>query len=64
VRGFWSEVRNPDRENLAGYREHQHDGVRLFIDETLNTKDTLEVRIASKLPFLRPSFAVKGILTE
>ena len=57
---LWSEAGNKTKSTKF-YDEYQHQGIRIFIDKTLNVSNQIQIDLKSNLPLLGPSFTIKGV---
>ena len=57
---LWSEAGNKTKSTKF-YDEYQHQGIKIFIDKTLNVSNQIQIDLKSDLPLFGPSFTIKGV---
>lgn len=62
MRTLWSGLSNAKNENLSNFNEYEYQGIKIYIDKDLKTKDTLHINVNPKFLFFKPSFSVQGVL--
>lgn len=60
INRLWSEASHKTK-NAKFYDEYQHQGIKIFIDKTLNVSKQIQIDLQSNLPIWGPSFTVKGV---
>ena len=57
---LWSEAGDKTRSTKF-YDEYQHQGIKIFIDKTLNVSNQIRINLKSDIPLLEPSFTIEGV---
>jgi len=58
---LWSGVSNVKNENLSDFNEYDYQGIKIYIDKKLRTKDTIHINVKHNFLFFKPSFSVQGV---
>jgi len=60
INRLWSEAGNKTKSTKF-YDEYQHQGIKIFMDKTLNVSNHIQIDLQSDLPLLEPSFTINGV---
>ena len=60
-RSLWSGVSKPKYEKLDTYDEYEYQGIKIYIDKSVNIPETLQIQVKLKVPLLKPSFTVREV---
>ena len=62
--GFWTEIGKPGKKHQDTQHEINTGGLNIYIDQSIRTKDVLVIDVSHKLPLMKPTLSVEGIITE
>lgn len=61
TKSLWSGVSKPKDEKLGTYDEYEYQGIKIYINKNVKISETLQVQVKLKIPFVKPSFSVRGV---